>query len=197
VAQGGVGEHVGRLGPLVLGQEAAGQVLGTEDVVPEEPFEGGGVADRAALELGDQDRRAVAGLRARRDAAHVRDGGGQLAGLAGADGEHAALVAGQTPARVDGGDRGEGGGVGLQAGQQHGGHRAAGGEPHQVEAQGGGTDQRVRHGVPPTDVLPRGGSHHADGEHPGTRAGRHPFAGERGGDGRVFGAAVLLSDCAQ
>ena len=118
MAQRGVGQHVRGLGPLVVGPGSrAASVLGAEHVVPEQPLERGRVADRAALELGDEDGGAVAARLLGR-AAHVRDGGGQLAGLAGADGEHAALLAGQAAAGMDGGDGGEGSGVGAQAGQQ-------------------------------------------------------------------------------
>jgi hypothetical protein len=71
----------------------------------------------------------------------VGDGRGQLAGLAGADGELTAFPAGETTAGVHGGDGGESGGVGTQGGQQNRGDRAAGRQPNQVEAEGRGTDQ--------------------------------------------------------
>ena len=134
--------------PLVVQQEAAGEVLGPEDVVAEEALERGGVADGAALELGHQDGGAVA--RPRRPAAtpaHVRHGGGQLAGLAGPDGEHAALARGRGPAGVDAAaSAAERAGVGAEAGQEDVGHRAAGRQADQVEAEGRGTDQRIGHG---------------------------------------------------
>jgi CO dehydrogenase nickel-insertion accessory protein CooC1 len=44
---------------------------------------------------------------------------------------------------------------GVQAGQQHLGDRPAGGQPDQVEAERGGTDQRVGHGRPPSRRPPR------------------------------------------
>ena len=90
-------------------EEAARQVLGTQDVVPEEPLERRGVADRAALELGDEDAR-----RGRRrgpvgGAAHVRDARRPARGPGGS-GRRArrARSRAQAAAGVDGGDGGAG-----------------------------------------------------------------------------------------
>jgi hypothetical protein len=119
-------------------------MLRPEDVVAEQALQCGGVADRALLELGDQRGRAPP---CRCSGAHVRDGGGHLAGAATTDGAHPALVAGQTPAGMRRGGAGQRPGVGTQPGQEDLGDRPAGGEPHQVEAERGGTDQGVGHGT--------------------------------------------------
>ena len=71
----------------------------------------------------------------------MRDGGGHLPGPAGADGAHAALLALQAPGGVGGGDAGEVRRVGGETHEQDLGDGPAGGQPHQVEAERGGTDQ--------------------------------------------------------
>ena len=101
-------------------------------------------------------RDAAAGDAGRR-ATDVRDAGRHLAGTAGADDAHAALLAGQAPCGVRSGDGGERPGVGAQRGQEDLGDGPPSREPHQVEAERRGTDQGVGHG----DHL-QGGSHHAD-----------------------------------
>ena len=76
----------------------------------------------------------------------MRDGDGHLAGAAGTDGQHAALLALEGTGGVGGGDTGEVTGIGGKTHQQDLGDRPAGGQPHQVEAERRGTDQRIGHG---------------------------------------------------
>ena len=151
---GRVGQDVGDLVADLGRQVRHARVLGAQDVLAEQPLERRDVADRAALELGDEDGGATAGVG---DAAHRRHGGGQLAGAAGAHGEHTALLVVPAPPGVHAGDGGESVGVRGQPGQQHVGHQPPRGEPDEVESQGGGTDQRVRHSaLPPGKRSGRG-----------------------------------------
>ena len=147
VPDGGVGEHVGGLVAASRGARSAmPAVLRAQDVVAEQPLERRRVADRAPLELGDEDGGAVAGA-----------GGDARApcGTAAASSRARRARTARTPRCSR--SRPRPGcapamaasvvGVGGQAGQQHVGDRPAGGQPDQVEAEGGGTDQGVRHGV--------------------------------------------------
>jgi hypothetical protein len=184
VTQRGIGEDVGRLVPLVPVQHGGRRVLRAQDVVAEQPLQRRGVADRALLELGDEDGGAVLGAGSR--AAHVRNRRGHLPGAARADGEHAPLLAGQAAAGVGGGHAGERDGVGTQAGEQHLGDGSARRQAHEIEAEGGGTDQRVRHDSASRPRFPRGGSAHAAGAQAETPRGPHPIAGGRWRESRVF-----------
>ena len=173
-------------------------MLGTQDVVAQQPLQRGGVPDGAALELLDEDGGAVAGGGG--GAPEMRDAGRHLTGPAGPDGEDPAVLTVEATAGVRGGDRGQRVGVGTQSGEQDLGDRPSGGEPHQVEAERGGTDQRVGHGSASSERSP-------EVESPmltvigrirtSTDSGRHPFAGERGSDGRVACPAVLSADHVQ
>jgi hypothetical protein len=115
-------------------------VLGAEEVVAEQSLQGRRVADRALLELGDQDGGAVPRVTGR-GVADVRHGGSHLAGPAGADGAHPALLALQPSGGVGGGEAGEIVRVGGEPHEEDLGDGPAGGQPHQVEAERGGTDQ--------------------------------------------------------
>ena len=155
-------------------------MLRSEDVVAEQPLERRRVADGAVLELGDEDGGAVA-----RAAAAPRTCG-TAAAISRARRDRTA----SDPALLAGRARGRGGprrgGRGPPASAPRPASRTSatdrpGGQPHQVEAERRGTDQGVGHGrlqeVGRTMLTVIG---------PGTPRGRHPFAGERGGDGRVF-----------
>ena len=135
----GVGEDVGRLAHQVAVQNSGGGVLGTQDVVPEQALEGGGVADRALLELGDEHGGPVSGTGG--GVAHVRHGDGQFASAARADGENATLLPREAAGRVGGGDGGESLRIRAEPGEQDLGDRTARGKADQIEAQRGGTDQ--------------------------------------------------------
>ena len=107
--------------------------------LPEESFEGRRIADGAALELGHQDRCAVAGPLGR--GTHVRHGRGQLASLARTNGEHTALIAPQATGGVRSGDRRERDGIGAETGQEDRGDGPPSRQPHQVETERCGADQ--------------------------------------------------------
>ena len=140
VADRGVGEHVGGLVQQVGVEGRHGRVLGAEDVVAEQPLEGRGVADRALLEPGDQDGGAVA-----RNAGAASRTCGTAAAISRARRDRTARTPRCSRSRPRRGGRRRwrerSVGVGGETGEQDLGDSSAGGQPHQVEAERGGTDQ--------------------------------------------------------